>query len=147
MRVAAVVLVAIAALVLPTRAAPANAYVRIYGTTTGISYVDLGNPGPGAGDESIRGLRLSDRRGRTIGNGSIICISLGRALPGTSLCSGVYSLPKGKLVVSGTRRSPDYYVLPVTGGTGIFQRAAGVLIGDTVSRNPRKDRLVFNLDL
>lgn len=146
-RAVAVIVVTLAALVLPTRAAPANAYIRIFATTTGVAYVDIGKPGPGAGDESIRGLRLTDRRGRTIGSASLICISLGQALPGTSLCNAVYNLPKGKLVVSGTRRSADYYVLPVTGGTGLYAHAAGALIADTVDRRPRKDRLVFSLDL
>ena len=146
MKLAAVGLLALATLISPNRADPGIAYVRIFGTTMGVEYVDLGPQGPSAGDELIRGLRLTDPHRRIIGSASFMCVSLGKALEGTSVCNGVYSLPRGKLVVQGTRRSMGYYVLPITGGTGVYSHASGSLIAVTVALHPRKDRLLFSLE-
>jgi len=137
----------LATLVFPgSQDAQAGAVIRIWGTTTAIEFVDIGRPGHSAGDEMLRGVRLTDKYDRIIGSASFGCVNFGNAMPGVSLCTAVFNLPKGKIVVQGTRRTIDYYLLPVTGGTGIYSHASGSLLGETVSKPPRKDRLLFSLE-
>ncbi len=144
MRLAAVAF-ALAAFIIPSaQGGGSAAFVRIFDLTTGVEHVDLGPLGESAGDLSIRGLRLYDRHDRVIGQAVLTCMALGRAVPGTSLCDAVYTLPKGRLVAHGTRRRSDYYVLPVTGGTGVYSHASGSLLAEKIA--PRRERLLFSLE-
>src|SRR5262249_50825127 len=120
--------------------------IRIFAVTRGVRVVDVGKPGPSAGDQRIVGMTLLDRHNRVIGNGYRVCSSLGRPLgDDVALCQAVYSLPLGKLVVLGTRSRRDYYVLPVVGGTRLYQSVQGSMVASTVSIPPRRERLLFTL--
>lgn len=123
------------------------ALVRIFATTQGTATVDVGLQGRSAGDRSFQGVILFDRRERTIGHGSVTCISLGRVLPGTvTQCTGIFVLPRGRIMTLGHRQRRDFYVLAIVGGTGLYSNTLGTLIVSTVSRNPRRERLLFSLE-
>ena len=82
--------------------------------------------------------QIRDRHGDVVGWGNTVCIRLGN---GSSQCSGTFSLPKGKVSVAGTRRSSDFFVLAITGGTGRYHGWSGTLVGRRVAF--RTERLVF----
>lgn len=148
-RVLAVLLSLAAIFSLPaigSRAQSDGGLIRIFAVTTGVQAVDVGKSGPSAGDQRIVGMILYDRHGRVLGNGYRVCASLDRTLgTAVSICQAVYSLPRGKLVVIGTRTRRDYYVLPVIGGTRLYATVQGTLITSTISSPPRRERLLFSL--
>jgi len=143
-RVLAVVfaLVTIAALGLSEREQAAaldrQALVRIFATTF---FETMEGRAPG--DHLVVNKILSDRNDRIIGHGDQVCTRLDS---GVSSCIATFVLPKGKIMVQGTRHRRDYYVLAVVGGTGIYSASGGTLIASTVSREPRRERLLFSLE-
>lgn len=121
--------------------------IRIFAVTRGARTVDVGAPGPSAGDQRISGMILYDRYGRVIGNGYRVCTALDHIITDeVALCEAVYALPRGKLVALGTRSRRDYYVLPVVGGTNLYSTVQGSLVASTISFTPRKERLLFSLE-
>jgi hypothetical protein len=121
--------------------------IRIFAVTKNTVSVDVGNPGPSAGDQRISGLILYDRHNRVIGNGYRQCTSYDRVLgQDVSFCKVIYSLPRGKILTEGTRSRRDYYVLPVLGGTRLYSNVQGTLIASTISFPPRRERLLFSLE-
>ena len=149
MRTAAVTVTLAAAclVLLPGQARTDAGLVRIFAVTHAVAQANVGPDRRSAGDLTVFGSRLHDRAGTPIGWASLACMFLGRSLPAhTSQCQGTYSLPRGKIMVAGTRQRVDYYLLAVVGGTGIYSRATGVLIVSTVDRNPRRERLLFSLE-
>lgn len=84
-----------------------------------------------------------------IGNGVMSCDFVGRGGPlgsSTSLCEATYSLPRGRISVSGIVKTRSYYILAVIGGTGIYSNVRGELVGNTLSLGPRVERLLFGLE-
>ena len=86
--------------------------------------------------------RLRDRHGDIIGWSNTVCFPLHNS---SAQCSGTYVLPRGKIMVAGTRHSQSFFVFAVVGGTGTY-RAAG---GEVVAREYayRKQRVTFSLVL
>lgn len=85
-----------------------------------------------------------------IGSAIMRCDYVGRGGPlGDSswLCNAVYSFPRGKITVAGLVKVRSYYVLAVTGGTGIYSNVSGELVGSTISTSPRVERLLFGLEI
>lgn len=146
-RILAVVLALAAFITVPGSAQDGGGLIRIFAVTSNIRTVDVGQPGPSAGDQRIAGLRLYDKRNRVIGNAYRVCTSLGRVLGDeAALCQMVFSLPRGKLVAIGTRKRRDYYVLPVVGGTLLYSSVQGTLVASTEELEPhRRERLLFSL--
>lgn len=85
---------------------------------------------------------LKDKHGDTIGWGNTVCFDLGIS---SVQCVGTFVLPKGKIMVAGTRHSQQYFVFAIVGGTGIYTGAGGTLVGNLISEFPRTERLVFEL--
>ncbi len=87
--------------------------------------------------------------GLIIGTAYSICTIVARGSNfgshGLTLCSGVYNLPKGKLTFQGTRRTKTKYTFVVTGGSGIYVNAGGVLNGFQISDNPYSQRVIIHL--
>lgn len=84
-----------------------------------------------------------------IGNGILHCDFVGRGGPlgsGTHLCDAVYSLPHGKIMAHGLIKSRSFYVLAVTGGTGLYSNVGGELVASTFACCPREERLLFSLE-
>lgn len=134
-------------LALPAQAQDGTGIIRIFALTKATRVVDVGEPGPSAGDQRISGLILFDRSGDVIGNGYRQCTSYGRVLGAdVAFCKTIFTLPMGKILCEGTRSRRDYYVLAVLGGTRLYSNVQGTMIASTVTFPPRRERLLFSLE-
>jgi hypothetical protein len=107
--------------------------------------VDLGRRGPSVGDiEVTRGLLYNTRiTPNPIGHGELVCTLTGTR---SRICSGVYFLPRGKIVVGGPLLFRQLYELAVLGGTGLYSNARGTLTVTSLnSSRPAIDLLFFRL--
>jgi len=86
---------------------------------------------------------LRGSAGNRIGEGTQQCTV---GLEGVSTCLATYLLARGQIMLQGTRQRRDFYVLAVTGGTGIYSNAGGSLVATTLSLTPRRERLLFSLE-
>lgn len=143
----AIALVAAGALALT----PASAVAKSHGRTITIKArsqidqvqtVDNAPAGPSAGDMLVFTERLFDSHGKRIGSDAASCVSL---FDGTSLCTGTYALPGGRLMVQLLQPGPTgTYDQAITGGTGRFAGARGTV---TVAQKPDGDRFTFRIRL
>jgi hypothetical protein len=120
------------------------ALIRITSTETNYAVVDNGRRGRGAGDVEIVAQLLYNRRirKRAIGRAEFVCTF---SYHGRSVCEGTYELPRGRLVVAGSRRYREIYELAIVGGTGFYANARGTLTATRIGRSPRREYLVFRL--
>jgi hypothetical protein len=79
---------------------------------------------------------------QAIGRSNIVCTYTDRRF---RQCNGTYSLPKGKIVVSGSMRYRGFFKLAVVGGTDLYNNVRGSVSGTLYSRGPRREILVFRL--
>lgn len=101
---------------------------------------DNASVGPSVGDVLVFTERLVNRRGRTIGSDAATCT---RLFDETSLCTGTYRLPGGRLMVQLVQPGPTgVYDQAITGGTGRFAGARGTV---TVDQRPNGDRFTFKV--
>jgi hypothetical protein len=85
----------------------------------------------------------------SIGNAILSCDYVGRGGPlgsGTQLCEAVYSMPHGKILASGVVKLRSFYILGVTGGTGLYSNVGGEVVVSTFACCPRQERLLFSLE-
>jgi hypothetical protein len=102
--------------------------------------VDLGEPGPGPGDQAIFAGAVFDRPGGMfLGTGSGSCTMLsGTDTAGQAACNATYNLAGGQIVIQGVAETAALYggqtvPLNIVGGNGIYQNAGG---GGTVQVPP-----------
>ena len=107
--------------------------------------VDLGPRGTSAGDLEIVRHRLFDRTSakNVIGRAELVCTFVDNRR--SRSCRGTYILPRGKIVVAGSIQYHQFYVLAVTGGTGLFDNARGTLTVTRTARRPVRDLVVIRL--
>ena len=105
--------------------------------------IDLGAPGPSAGDQQIITMDVfkGDKR---VGASHVVCTVV-RA--GVAQCDNVTSLPGGQIVATGlvtdAQEETSPFVQAITGGTGAYRNAHGQL---TVSEaGPQPATLTFEL--
>ena len=111
--------------------------------------IDLGAPGPSAGDQQI--ITMDVFQGpRRVGESHVVCTTV-RLDPATQSaivqCDNVTSLPGGQIVATGLVTSAQEeqtpFVQAITGGTGVYKQAHGQL---TVSEaGPQPATLAFDL--
>ena len=106
--------------------------------------VDRGVRGAGLGDVEVVRVRLYNPRlgSRPIGRGELVCTFVDRRI---RVCTGTYTLPRGKLVVGGSISSRLLYDLAVVGGTGLYDNARGSVAVTATGFRPRHEVLVFRL--
>lgn len=101
------------------------------------------NPTGTAGDRILFTEKLLNARGRTIGHDAADCV---RLFDEQSLCTGVYSLRRGQIMVQLLQPSLSgrvTYRQAITGGTGRFDSASGTV---TVHQRPTGgDRFTFRI--
>lgn len=105
--------------------------------------VDLAPRGTSAGDLEIVRHRLFDRAKSVIGRSELVCTFVDNRR--SRSCRGTYILPRGKIVVGGALQYHQFYVLAVTGGTGLFDNARGTLTVTRTARRPVRDLVVIRL--
>jgi hypothetical protein len=142
---------AVAALVV-TLGAPASerlsgpGTIRITSRQVADNRVDVGKQGFSVGDvEIMRGLLYNTRiTPKPIGHVEMVCTFIVKT---SRNCNGTYFLPKGKIVVSGPMFYRDLFEVAVVGGTGLYDNVRGSLTVTSLGKNPRRDLLVFRLNV
>ena len=86
-------------------------------------YVDLGAPGPSAGDLLVFASTLTNLAGTPVGDLHIACT---QNFDQVAVCVGIFNLSgRGKLSVDASPVFPNPTVGMITGGTGEFQNVRG----------------------
>jgi hypothetical protein len=106
--------------------------------------VNYGSASRGPGDVVvIRQLLYNKGLRRTpIGHSDMVCTFTGNR---SRQCNGTYSLPRGKIIVSGSVRYWEFYKLAIIGGTDLYADIRGSETATLYARGPRKEILVFRL--
>jgi len=138
----AAVLALLAASASPAATGPST--IRITDVQVKRKLVDAGPHGSGVADLETVHVRLYNPSitSRTIGRGDLLCIYIDKRLRN---CNGTYSLPRGKVVVSGVISSRLLYEIAIVGGTGLYDNARGTLTVTATSFSPRHEILLFRL--
>ncbi len=121
------------------------ATIRITDRQLSQKRVDIGARGTSPGDVEIVRHRLFERRRprNVIGRAELVCTFVDNRR--SRSCRGTYILPRGKIVVGGSIQYHQFYVLAVTGGTGLYDNARGTLTITRTARRPVRDLVVFRL--
>jgi hypothetical protein len=108
-----------------------------------VQFVDNAPTGDSAGDMLIFTEKLFNSRGKQIGSDAASCV---RLFDASSLCTGTYKLPKGRLMVQLLQPGPTgTYDQAITGGTGRYAGARGtVRVAQQASGG---DRFTFRISL
>jgi hypothetical protein len=107
--------------------------------------VDIGRPGPSIGDVEVMRMLLFNKgiTPKPIGHGELVCTYTGDK---SKNCSGVYFLPKGKIIVSGPLLFRQFFELAVLGGTGLYSNVRGTLTVTSLTGGRKvNDVLLFRL--
>lgn len=105
-----------------------------------VRLVDNAPAGFSPGDVLVFSERLFNSKGKRIGSDAASCV---RLFDATSLCTGTYKLPGGRVMVTLLQPGPTgTYDQAVTGGTGRFAGARGTV---TVAQSSQGDRFTFRL--
>lgn len=143
MRRTMIALVALAAFAVPAAGASAKTFtLKATSKVTKAQIVDNAPAGDSAGDLLVFTEDLFNARGKQIGSDAATCV---RLFDATSLCTGVYKLRGGQVMVQLLQPGPSgTYDQAVTGGTGRFEGARGRV---RVAQSPKGDRFTFKLRL
>jgi hypothetical protein len=109
------------------------------------AHIDLGRHGPSIGDiEVTRGLLYNTNiTPRPIGHSELLCTFTGT---NSRICTGVYFLPKGKIIAGGSLLYRQFYELAVLGGTGLYNNVRGTVTVTSIRpSHPATDILFFRL--
>jgi hypothetical protein len=108
------------------------------------SVINRGSPSRGPGDVVVIRQLLYNKgiRKAPIGHSDMVCTYTGNR---SRQCNGTYSLPRGKIIVSGSVRYWEFYKLAIVGGTDIYADVRGSETATLYARGPRKEILVFRL--
>ena len=128
----------------PASAETGPALIRIAAADANIALIDNGRRGRGIGDVEMISQRLFNRRItlRPIGRAHTECTLSFNQM---RLCRTTYTLPRGKIVASGSLRYRQIYELAIVGGTGLYNNARGTLTVTQTRARPRREFLVFRL--
>ena len=120
-------------------AATSISVITMTGTRTFRQVTRL-RPAGRAGDLEILRFRLTDRFGRKIGTGSMLCRW---ALVTRRLCWGEAILPRGKLIALGSSQTRVLGEFAVVGGTGVYLFKQGMMTWRALSFNKFAIRVVL----
>jgi hypothetical protein len=131
---------------LASSAATGPEFIRITDRQFRYSRIDVGQRGISPGDQEIIFNKLFNRRitAKPIGTARLVCtFTVGK----TRICTGTVNLPKGEVVLTGTVRFRQFYVLAIVGGTGLYDNARGTVtvIRTTDRPRPIREFLYFRL--
>jgi hypothetical protein len=118
--------------------------IRITSSTVLKNYIDRGGRGRGPGDVVVTRQQLYNRSitPKPIGHADFVCTFTAAY---ARLCTGTFTLPKGKIVVSGAATFRVFYELAVIGGTGIYDNVRGSMTVTLLNRRPIREFLYFRL--
>jgi hypothetical protein len=121
--------------------------IRVIAVTVQENFLDLGEPGDSLGDQLVFTTDLL-RRGEKVGIGGVHCtvVRLEPMVSATTQCVATAELPRGQLAGQGLltfTEGPSTFRLAITGGTGRYRTAHGVLVVQEISET--EDRLTFRI--
>lgn len=108
------------------------------------SVINRGSPNRSPGDVVVIRQLLFNKgiRKAPIGHTDMVCTYTGNR---SRQCNGTYSLPRGKIIVSGSIRYWEFYKLAIVGGTDLYSDVRGSEAATLYARGPRREILVFRL--
>ena len=108
------------------------------------SVINRGSPNRSPGDVVVIRQLLFNKgiRKAPIGHTDMVCTYTGNR---SRQCNGTYSLPRGKIIVSGSVRYWEFYKLAIVGGTDLYSDVRGSETATLYARGPRREILVFRL--
>jgi hypothetical protein len=111
--------------------------------------IDVGAPGFSLGDEVVFAGNLL-RDGRQVGRVGVVCTFVSTANPDRveAQCPATAILPGGQIAIQGVivNRSLNF-TLPITGGSGVYDRARGQVVSRDVSTPTQPQvELTFHLE-
>jgi hypothetical protein len=108
------------------------------------SVVNRGSASRSPGDVVVIRQLLYNKgiRKAPLGHSDMVCTYTGNR---SRQCNGTYTLPRGKIMVSGSIRYWEFYKLAIVGGTDFYANIRGSETGTLYARDPRKEILVFRL--
>jgi len=108
------------------------------------SVVNRGSASRSPGDVVVIRQLLYNKgiRKAPLGHSDMVCTYTGNR---SRQCNGTYTLPRGKIMVSGSVRYWEFYKLAIVGGTDFYANIRGSETGTLYARDPRKEILVFRL--
>ncbi len=121
--------------------------IRVVFIPTDFAEIDNGTQGESIGDDVVFSGPVL-RNGTQVGRASVICtFVLVTATREEAQCPGTADLPGGQITVGGVivNRSLSF-TLPITGGSGAFQEAAGQLVSQDASTTTQP-KLIFTFQL
>jgi hypothetical protein len=113
-----------------------------FGVLFSDSFVDVGDPGPSAGDEIIANDRLTDASGAEVGHLGLVCTITDPSVP-EAACQGTAVVPDGQITMQFLNSPPPVKIAAITGGTGRFRNARGYLRLEELPA--QRGRLAFHL--
>jgi len=124
--------------------------IRITNREVSRTVVDSGALGPSAGDQLVITHLLYNRRITTkaLGHQETLCTHLGKGGVlggGSRSCTMTFYLPEGRLVAIGAVHNLLFYMLPVVGGTGLYDNVGGSLTVTFLGGRPARQLLLFRL--
>jgi hypothetical protein len=103
--------------------------------------VDVGAKGDSLGDEYVFRSTLTSH-GKTVGHAGVVC-TLVSVKHGEAQCLGTAWFRAGQITIQGLiAGEPEHFVFPITGGSGAYKGAEGVL---HVREGKNTERLTFHL--
>ena len=108
------------------------------------SVVNRGSASRSPGDVVVIRQLLYNKgiRKAPLGHSDMVCTYTGNR---SRQCNGTYTLPRGKIMVSGSIRYWEFYKLAIVGGTDFYANIRCSETGTLYARDPRKEILVFRL--
>ena len=138
-----------AALVTAPSQATHSKKLTLTGKTLATEQVDVGKPGPSLGDMNVITEDVY-RNGKRVGTSDIACTVVRIQPPKffAAQCLNTTTLPGGQITAQGVATSDQIEQVPfdhaITGGTGAYKNAGGVLTVDEAGDGPAT--LTFKLD-
>jgi hypothetical protein len=118
--------------------------IRITTRAVKLQFVNRAGPGRGSGDVEVKRFLLYNKgiRERAIGYADLVCTYTTRY---ARQCNGTYTLPKGRIVVSGAFSHTQFHEMAVIGGTGIYDNVRGTMTVTLLRRDPERAMAIFRL--
>ena len=119
-------------------------FIRLTSKEIHRSVINRGSASRGPGDVVVIRTLLYNKgiRRAPIGHTDMVCTYTGNR---SRQCNGTFSLPRGKLIVSGSVRYWEFYKLAIIGGTDLYADVHGSETATLYARGPRKEILDFRL--
>jgi hypothetical protein len=106
-------------------------------------FIDLGDPGPSSGDETIVHDTLVTPAGASVGHDGGVCTFTDVTVPEAN-CVITFSLPRGQITTQFLNTPPPQKTGAITGGTGAYRDVLGQI--SLTENGDQTGTIVFTID-